>query len=114
MDEEFAELDEALRTGGPLYADLGSAGAPDRARFVHKHLNRWIERFHPGSMQHDAMTLATALLWPGIRLARERISVSPEGHLTVTPDGVQVNLSDHADYSAFLTWLRHQLGLPRD
>ena len=100
-----------LTPASPLYADLAAAGAPEWARLIRVHLDRWLERFYPGSMQHDAMTLAAALLWPGIRLARDAVRVSPQGHLAVAPNGVQVNLSSHADYPAFMTWLRQRIGL---
>lgn len=93
----------------PLYADFSASDAPEWAALLRRHLDSWIEHFYPGSMQHDALTLATALHWPGVRLARESISLSPRGHLTVAPDGVQVNLSSHADHSAFMTWLRYRL-----
>ena len=94
-----------------LYADLGATDAPAWARVLRRHFDRWLERFHPGSMQHDALTLATALLWPGVRLIRESIAISPAGHLSVAPHGVQANLSSHADYGAFMVWLQRGLGL---
>ncbi|HYU83214.1 MAG TPA: nucleoside hydrolase [Kribbellaceae bacterium] len=93
----------------PLYHKLAAQDAPDWARVVKEHFDRWADRFHPGSMQHDALALAAALLWPGIRFGRERVTLDDQARMRRDVNGVEVKVSLEADYGDFMNWLDARL-----
>lgn len=88
----------------PIYKSWSEPTAPPWAQVLTAHFDRWMERL-PGSMQHDGLTLAAALLWPGIRFARERVLLDPNARMSRSARGTEVIMSISADYSAFMSWL---------
>ncbi|WP_199442809.1 nucleoside hydrolase [Umezawaea beigongshangensis] len=94
-----------ITEGSGLHRRLADPAAPEWARLVAAHLDRWFQRFHPGTIQHDALTLAAALQLPHVGLLRERVVLDEIGRMTTAPDGHLVRLSVKADYPAFLGWL---------
>ena len=97
-----------ITTESPLYQRWASAGAPAWATVLKEHSDRWMARY-PGSMQHDALTLAAALLWPGIRFAREHVVLDEIGRMSRADHGTEVRMSIEADYPEFMTWLGDRL-----
>jgi pyrimidine-specific ribonucleoside hydrolase len=92
----------------PLYQAWASPDAPPWARMLRIHSDRWMAQY-PGSMQHDALTLAAALLWPGIRFAREHVVLDDIGRMRRDPSGRQIKMSLEADYADFMRWLADRL-----
>ncbi|TWD83994.1 inosine-uridine nucleoside N-ribohydrolase [Kribbella amoyensis] len=93
----------------PIYKKWTQPDAPPWATVLRTHSDRWMERY-PGSMQHDALTLAAATFWPGIRFARERVALDHLARMTRDEDGTEIVLSVSADYAAFMGWLEDRLG----
>jgi hypothetical protein len=87
-----------------IYKSWTALDAPPWASVLRAHTDRWLERY-PGSMQHDALTLAAAMLWPGIRFVRERVLLDPIARMTADESGVEIIRSVSADYPAFMEWL---------
>lgn len=87
-----------------IYKRWSEPGAPPWAPVLTAHCDRWMERL-PGSMQHDGLTLAAAMLWPGIRFARERVALGADARMSRSEHGSEVIMSISADYSAFMSWL---------
>jgi inosine-uridine nucleoside N-ribohydrolase len=87
-----------------IYRRWTEPDAPPWARILRAHSDRWMERY-PGSMQHDGLTLAAAMLWPGIRFARERVALDPIARMTRSEQGTEITLSTGVDYEAFMSWL---------
>lgn len=98
----------------PIYRSLTADGAPPWAGLLRQHLDNWAAEFHPGTMQHDALTLASALGWPGVRFGREDISLDDQARMTRDPTGIQIKVSISADYPDFMTWLTDRLTLLDD
>jgi pyrimidine-specific ribonucleoside hydrolase len=106
-----------ITSASPIYRQLATDDAPPWAILLRAHLDRWAAAFHPGSMQHDALTLAAALGWPGVRFGREGILLDEHARMTRDPDklithklGVKVSIS--ADYEDFMIWLAARLTPP--
>ncbi|MFF3068125.1 nucleoside hydrolase [Kitasatospora sp. NPDC057904] len=93
----------------PLYEWLAAPHAPQWAALLAAHLDAWFTRFHPGSMQHDALTLTAALRLPFVDSATIGISMDEIGRTTRSDDGVRIRWSFDADYDAFMTWLTKTL-----
>lgn len=92
-----------------LYRGLSSTGAPDWALLLREHLGKWFAEFHPGSMQHDALALATALHHPAVASRDERVALDTAGRMSLSPDGAEVRLARKVDYAGFHWWLGKQL-----
>jgi len=92
----------------PLYRGFASPRAPVWAQVLRGHLDQWFARYHPGSMQHDALTLSAALQLPFVDFDIRRISFDPLGRMSVG-EGMEVFLSHRAHYAAFFGWLERQL-----
>jgi pyrimidine-specific ribonucleoside hydrolase len=88
----------------PIYQQWTRPGAPPWAPILKAHSDRWMQRY-PGSMQHDALTLAAATLWPGIRFVRQRVALDPIARMSLDENGIEIIMSISADYPAFMTWL---------
>ncbi|MBB5835423.1 nucleoside hydrolase [Kribbella italica] len=88
----------------PIYRKWTEAGSPPWAPVLRAHLDRWMQRY-PASMQHDSLTLAAAVLWPGVRFVRERVALDPLARMTVDAEGIEIALSIGADYESFMGWL---------
>lgn len=97
-----------LTADSPIYKRWAEPDAPAWAKVLKTHNDRWMERF-PGSMQHDGLTLAAALLWPGIRFARERVVLDPIARMTRSDEGTEIDMASSVDYSAFMSWLDKSL-----
>lgn len=70
---------------------------------------RWFERFYPGTIQHDPMTLAAALGKPFIRFSTKRIVVDSKGRTCVDEGGSEVQVSDSVDYCGAMKWIEEGL-----
>jgi pyrimidine-specific ribonucleoside hydrolase len=90
-----------ITAASPLYRRLTEPEAPGWARLLVAHMRAWFERFHPGTMQHDALTLSVALQLPFVDLGLERVALDNIGRMRVDGDGYEVFLSYRADYDAF-------------
>lgn len=107
-DVTFTSANE-ITAASALYRRLAERGAPGWARLLVAHMRVWFEQFHPGTMQHDALTLSVALQLPFVDLGLERIAVDDGGRMRTGGDGYEVFLSYRADYEAFHAWLSTQL-----
>lgn len=107
-DVTFNPAIEITRESG-LYQRWGRPDARPWERVLREHVDRWTAKY-PGSMQHDALTLAAALLWPGVRFVRERVALDSIARMSLSADGVEIAISSSADYAAFMTWLDKALG----
>jgi inosine-uridine nucleoside N-ribohydrolase len=94
----------------PLYRMLAEPDAPAWAATLRAHLDRWFARFHPGSMQHDALTLSAAAELPFVEFSFTNVALDDLGRMRLDPAGPRVFLSRKADYPAFMRWLTIQLG----
>ncbi|MGY2011942.1 nucleoside hydrolase [Nocardia gipuzkoensis] len=92
-----------------LYQHLSADHAPDWARLLHTHLDRWFENFYPASMQHDPLALTAALQLPFIDFTRKPITLAPDARMSLRPDGIPTWITTQADYPAFQYWLTTQL-----
>lgn len=95
----------------PLGRALADPQAPGWTRLLAANLERWYTRFHPGTMQHDALTLAAALAVPVIDFEFLPVTMADDGRLRRDPDGTRVRLAVRADYDGFMWWLTTRLGL---
>ncbi|GAB2644629.1 nucleoside hydrolase [Kribbella swartbergensis] len=93
-----------ITADSPIYRRWAEPGAPPWAPILKQHCDRWMERY-PGTMQHDGLTLAAAMLWPGIRFSRERVALDHLGRMTLAEDGTEISMSVSVDYAAFMSWL---------
>lgn len=94
-----------------IYRRWTAPDAPRWAGILRAHSDRWMQRY-PGSMQHDGLTLAAALFWPGIRFVRERVALDPLARMSRSDNGTEITMSISADYVAFMSWLDHALHGP--
>lgn len=97
---------------GPVHHRLAQAPAGGWQDLLRRHLEAWFAAFHPGSMQHDALTLSAALDEPYVDLRPEHVVLDPVGRMARSgPDdrGAAVRLSAGADYAGFNTWLEGAL-----
>jgi inosine-uridine nucleoside N-ribohydrolase len=93
----------------PLYQRWAQADAGPFERVLREHCDRWMAKY-PGTMQHDALTLAAAMLWPGVRFVRERVAFDEIARMSRSDDGTEIVMSVSADYGAFMSWLEQALG----
>ncbi|MFC5724875.1 nucleoside hydrolase [Streptomyces gamaensis] len=98
-----------VTAASPLYRALAAPDAPVWARILTGHMDRWFAQFHPGTIQHDALTLSAALELPFVDSDYLRITMDDIGRTTATADGVLVRVSLTAAYEAFMTWLLARL-----
>ncbi|GAA3865448.1 hypothetical protein GCM10022243_34510 [Saccharothrix violaceirubra] len=93
----------------PTHRRLTAPSAPAWAGLLADHLDRWFTRFHPVTLQHDALTLSLVLGLPFVETAPHRIAIDGIGRTTTAPDGHKVLLSVGADHRAFMAWLADRL-----
>jgi inosine-uridine nucleoside N-ribohydrolase len=104
-----------IGAASPLYRQLAGPWHDQRwASLLRAHLDRWFERSHPGTMQHDALALSAAMELPFVHFSLTRVAFDEIGRLREDPGGRQVFLSRRADYPAFMRWLAAQLDPVRD
>jgi inosine-uridine nucleoside N-ribohydrolase len=97
-----------ITADSPLYKRWAEPDARPWEQVLREHWDRWMTKY-PGSMQHDALTLAAAMLWPGVRFVRERVALDPIARMTRSEDGTEIVMSVSADYTAFMSWLDEAL-----
>lgn len=90
-----------------IYKRWAAPGAKPWERVLREHFDRWTAKYV--AMQHDSMTLAAALLWPGVRFVRERVALDDLARMSLSADGAQIAMSISADYPAFMVWLEEAL-----
>jgi pyrimidine-specific ribonucleoside hydrolase len=98
-----------ITAASPLYATLVAPHAPAWAHTLRAHLDRWFAGFHPGTIQHDALTLSAALHLPFVDFDTTTVAFDEIGRMREDPAGTAVALSYSARYPAFMTWLQRQL-----
>ena len=89
-----------------IYRSLAADDAPAWARLLTAHLDRWFERFHPGTLQHDALTLTAALNLPFVDSDVLPVMLDAMGRTTVDESsGVLLRWSLSATHEPFMSWL---------
>jgi pyrimidine-specific ribonucleoside hydrolase len=81
------------------------------AQLAADHMDRWFERFVPGTMQHDPLTLSIALGIPFVQFDYTPIALAGDARMRHHPDGTMVFLAREAHYGPFMQWIGKQLGL---
>lgn len=96
----------AVTRDSPIYQGLAADGAPGWAQLLVTHLERWFDRVHPASLQHDALTLTAALDMPFVSFDVRRIRLDDIGRTTVDESaGVPMRWSLRAEPAPFMAWL---------
>ncbi|MEU8227008.1 nucleoside hydrolase [Kribbella sp. NPDC048915] len=106
-DVTFNPAMEITRDSG-LYKRWTLPGAQRWEQVLRAHWDRWMANY-PGSMQHDSLALAAAMLWPGVRFVRERVVLDELARMRLDANGTEIELSISADYPAFMRWLESAL-----
>ncbi|MFI0817266.1 nucleoside hydrolase [Streptomyces sp. NPDC021098] len=101
--------DLEITEGHPVHTALAARDAPAWAALLVTHMRQWFERFHPGTIQHDALTLSAALQLPFVDFDRVPVALDSIGRTTHSQQGVPVWLSLSARYPAFMRWLGQRL-----
>jgi len=96
--------DTAVTSASSLYQRLTASGSPLWAQILAQHLDRWFERFHPQTHQHDPLTLTAALDLPFVESHKIRVMIDDTGRIR-RDDGVPVWWSFQARYELFMPWL---------
>lgn len=91
-----------------LYRRWGRPDARLWELLLREHFDRWMAKY-PGSMQHDSLALAAAMLWPGVRFVRERVVLDGIARMSLDAGGAEISMSSSADYAAFMRWLEDAL-----
>ncbi|MGV9409189.1 nucleoside hydrolase [Nocardia sp. NPDC003693] len=94
-----------ITTESPEYALL--AGEVGPWALIRAHMDQWFANCHPGTMQHDALALAQAMLLPFLRFRRTGVDLDDIGRMI--PGEHTVLLVHRADYARFRSWLRKRL-----
>ena len=95
----------------PVYHALADPQAPPWAALLRLHLDRWFARFHPGSMQHDALTLSAAMQLPFVNFDLTPIVVADDARMSSGPGGPRHFVSVRARYGPFNEWLQRGLAV---
>jgi inosine-uridine nucleoside N-ribohydrolase len=102
-----------LTATSSLYRVLKLGDAPPWATLLGEHFDRWFARFHPGSMQHDALALSVVMQQPLVDFDLARINFDESGRMSPAAKGddsaVRAFVSSSAHYQAFHGWLERQL-----
>lgn len=107
-DVTFTEAIQ-VSADSPIARGLAGPAAPGWARLLSRHLDRWFERFHPATMQHDGLALAAALGHPALDYADITVTIAADGRMTATSQGTCLHMATRADYGGFMWWLGRQL-----
>jgi inosine-uridine nucleoside N-ribohydrolase len=94
-----------------LYRWLTDQAAAPWAPPLATHLDQWFARFHPGTMQHDALTLSAALQLPFVDFDAMTIAIAADARMSEDPAGVRRYVSRRAHYAGFMLWLLRGLGM---
>ncbi|SDN55632.1 nucleoside hydrolase [Allokutzneria albata] len=99
-----------IEKDSPLHRLLSDPAGPPWAQLVAAHLDQWYERFHHGTMQHDALALTEALEIAFVDYYREHVVIDERGRTTVASDGgIEVLLSGDARLDDYMRWLTAQV-----
>ncbi|PPK92285.1 inosine-uridine nucleoside N-ribohydrolase [Kineococcus xinjiangensis] len=104
----------ALGADHPITTALADSALP-WAQTLTAHLRAWFDRFHPDTLQHDALTLTAALGLPVVSMRPATVALDEIGRMREAEGGRRVRLSQHAHYGRFWFWLHQQFtaaGLP--
>lgn len=74
----------------PVHRALAVPDAPAWAALLVAHTRQWFERFHPGTIQHDALTLSAALHLPFVEFDKMPVAVDGIGRTVRSEAGVPV------------------------
>ncbi|WP_179829829.1 nucleoside hydrolase [Nocardiopsis aegyptia] len=107
-DVTFRPEMEVTRESG-LYRMLGETGGRGWQGLLRAHLNQWFSSFHPGSMQHDALTLTAALRKTFVNMNLARVRLDELGRMSLSDSGTEVWMSASAKYEPFNRWLEKTL-----
>jgi pyrimidine-specific ribonucleoside hydrolase len=107
-DLTFTQATE-ITAESPIARCLADPAAPAWATLLSRHLDCWFDQFHPGSMQHDGLALASALGHPALDYAEVGIEIAPDGRLAGSSAGISLRIAVRADYEGFMWWLARQL-----
>ncbi|WP_419707976.1 nucleoside hydrolase [Promicromonospora sp. NFX87] len=102
----------AVTRESPIYQGLAADDAPAWARLLVQSLDRWFERFHPATLQHDALTLTAALGLPFVSFDMLPIRLDDVGRTSVDEtSGAPMRWSLRAEHEPFMNWLAAALAL---
>jgi len=104
--------DIEITPGSPVHRHLDAAEPGTWQALLGDHLDQWFAGFHPGTMQHDPLTLSAALDLPFLDFELEHIALDDIGRMHKDPDGIEVFLAHNPDYPAFWRWLLTCLDTP--
>ena len=93
------------------YRWLADPARPAWAGVLVNHLDRWFAQYHPGTMQHDALTLSAAMQLPFVDFDLMSVALDANARMTAPAPGagVPLHLSRRAHYPSFRTWLLRTL-----
>ncbi|WP_280319483.1 nucleoside hydrolase [Nocardia wallacei] len=95
-----------VRRGDQFYTRLTAPGSPAWAALLGRHFDRWFDRFHPYTHQHDSLTLTAALRLPFVTFTKKRrFRIEPDARMFLDDNGHNTWLANGADYTGFLNWL---------
>jgi inosine-uridine nucleoside N-ribohydrolase len=100
-----------VNAASPIYRALAGPHAPAWAELLRLHLDRWFARFHPGSRQHDALTLSAAMQLPFVSFDLMPVVLADDARMSSGPGGSSHFVSTKARYGAFNDWLARGLGV---
>jgi inosine-uridine nucleoside N-ribohydrolase len=110
LSEITTHPDNAVTSDSTLYRRLASPEAPEWARLLRVHLDRWFAAFTPATMQHDPLTLTAALELPFVLFTLSlRFTIEQDARMYPAADGHTRWLSAQADYAALHSWIGRQL-----
>lgn len=93
----------------PIYQAFAHPQAPMWAQLVRLHMDRWFARFHPGTIQHDALTLSAALQLPFVDFDLMPVLLAEDARMSAAEPGPHHFVSVRARYDAFNRWLYQSL-----
>ncbi|WP_169807586.1 nucleoside hydrolase [Herbidospora mongoliensis] len=96
-----------VEPGSPLCA--GTSGT--WSQLLSEQFRAWFAIPKP-SYQHDPLALSVAMGQDFVTFEKARIAVDEAGRMTLSPDGIEVQLSRSVDYARFTAWLHEGLDLP--
>ncbi|MET7774088.1 nucleoside hydrolase [Nocardia sp. NPDC005366] len=92
-----------------LIDDLAADSAPQWARMLGIHFQRWFAFKDGGCWLHDPLTLSAALGLPFVSFAEESVRIGEDARLYADPYGRAMKVSASVDYAGFLDWVHEAL-----
>ncbi len=92
----------------PLLQMFEQPTAPRWADLLALHLRAWFVRERTARLR-DPLPLSAALGLLFVTFRTERIEIHPDGRLSSTPHGRQIQVSDTVDYAAARTWMHNAI-----